>query len=340
LDKQGPLQNTADAPPLLSVIVIVRELSENFLLLLEFLQAQTMASALELVLVLSSKEKIELSSIKGSGFFDLKTVLLKDISDVGQAKAAGVEAADSKLIVFMEDHSYPAPDWASVLIRTHQQNDVAAVGPVILNANPASAVSWGCYLCFYSDWMVEKTQENACHLPGNQTSYRKDILLAYEFNLADMLRSESLLHWDLTSKGKRLHLESTAQVYHLNFSRLSPVLTEYFFASRVFAAGRSEAWSAMRRAIFFFGSPLLPFLRTFRVLKRLLQASLSIKIIFKALIPLFSSFAISAIGEACGYAAGPGTALIRLENIEKNRCNYLTAQDLEAVKNLYRKICK
>jgi len=55
---------------------------------------------------------------------------------------------------------------------------------------------------------------------------------------------------------------------------------------------------------------------------------------------LFSSFAISAIGEACGYAAGPGTALIRLENIEKNRCNYLTAQDLEAVKNLYRKICK
>lgn len=336
MDKQGDLNIKTDSVPLLSVIVVVRELSENFLLLLEFLRAQTAAPFLELVLVFSTTDKMDLSSISGFGFCDRKNVLLKDISDLGKAKAAGVTAASASLIVFVEDHSYPAPDWAAVLIKAHQENEVAAVGPVVLNANPGSAVSWGCYLCFYSEWMAEENQENIQHLPGNQSSYRKDILLAYGDRLVDKLQAESLLHWELVSRGERLRLDSAARVYHLNFSRLTPILMEYFYASRVFAAGRSEQWSIIRRMIFFFGSFLLPWIRTFRVLNRFQSARLPNFVFFKALIPLFLSFMSGAKGEACGYAAGFGKAIDKLENIEKNRSLYFTAQDIEAVRKLYK----
>lgn len=63
-----------------------------------------------------------------------------------EARAAGIRQANAPVVAFVEDHSYPDPDWAERLIEAHRKL-WAAVGPVMMvNANPATMISWPIFL--------------------------------------------------------------------------------------------------------------------------------------------------------------------------------------------------
>ena len=47
------------------------------------------------------------------------------------------------------------------------------------NANPKSAISWANLLIEYGPWLDPAPAGKASHLPGHNSSYKRDVLLGY-----------------------------------------------------------------------------------------------------------------------------------------------------------------
>ncbi|MGV7222786.1 MAG: glycosyltransferase family 2 protein [Nitrospinales bacterium] len=309
----------ANRAPQLSVVVVTHALSHDLLALIEQLRVQGLAKSLELVIVTSSARVRSLDPDFCENFFSLQIVEVPDLKSMGQGKAAGVKAARAPLVVFSETHCRVTPDWAKALIETHGRRKFAAVGPVVFNANPDSTVSWAGFLVFYGPWMRHRSGKNMNHLPGNQSCYRREILMAYGQDLADVLEAESLLHWDLIDKGYQLRLEPKATVGHINLIRLYSLIEEHYLAARIFASLRTRQQSAFKRFVYTIGSPLIPLIRLRRLFQEIREASLNNGILWKALTPTIINLCVGAAGEMAGYALGIGKARQRLVLFEAVR---------------------
>ncbi len=317
--------------PRLSVVIIARRDSAMLSGALERLRLQTAAAELECIVVAESRAKVGRAIDALEGRLAYQLVEVGSLESEGAAKAAGIAAARAGLVAFMEDHSYLEAGWAEAMMRAHGEEEYAAVGPVVLNANPGSAASWGCFLVFYGTHMWPRPQEEIRQLAGNQSCYRREVLLGYGCRLPDMLQAECLLHAELLAKGHRLFQEPAARVSHLNFSRPRPALHEYYLASRVFAAERSAEWSIVRRCLYSAGCPLLLLIRPPRILEDARRARLGAGLLLRAFGPVMLILAAGAAGEMVGYALGSGRAKSGLLHFVRERDAEFTASDMEAV---------
>lgn len=323
----------SESSPRLTVILVAYGAWEDLRSALRCLSAQTVAHTLECIIVAHSDSEFELRADEPARSFAIRVLKSPATTSEGAAKAAGVAAAQAPLVAFAEDHCYPAPEWAEVLIRAHQEGEYAAVGPAVLNANPHSRVGRGGFLLFYSPFMAPVRGE-AQEVPGNQSCYRRDVLIEYGDRLAELLECETLLHWDLRARGFRMRMEPAARVYHLNYSRLRPLLHEAHWLSRSFAAQRASGWAPAKRLVYTLGSPLLPGLRLRGILANARRASLGAGELWRALPWLGLALCASAAGEMLGYAlGGRGAAQHRVRTGSRPFAN-LTPPDLEAVNRL------
>jgi len=303
-------------------------------LALRQLGSQTIASRMEFILVAPAEEDFTSALTELGGILSRQVIpIIQPGASEGEAKAAGVIAAQAPLVAFIEDHSYPEHTCAETLMQAHGDGDYAAVGPVVRNANPRRGRSWGCFLAFYGAWLTAPPEGEVEHLPANQSCYRREVLLEYGPRLSEMLEAESVLHADLRARGRKLRLEPKARVYHLNYSRLAPAASEYYVASRVFAARRAKGWPVVKRAIYTLGSPLLPLVRALRIVTEVRRAAIRPRTFLSALAPLLAILSAGAAGELLGYALGTGNAAERLMRFERQRDAAFSSADLEAVSN-------
>jgi hypothetical protein len=314
----------------MSVIVVSEQDSDCLRWTLECLKAQTVASALECILV---TKRGGLDGLGLTEYPSTRLLELESLEDPGRAKAAGVTTARAPIVAFVEDHSYPDSSWAEALLRSYEQADYAAVGPVVLNANPGTAASWGCFLVYYGMYASAPIGGLTLHLPGNQSSYRKTVLLEYGARLPDMLQAEIVLQGELIARGMRLWQESSAKVYHLNYSDLEPALREYYLASRVFAGERRRPWSTTRRVVYGLGSPLLPLIRLKRILGQARQSRLPARVTRAAIWPAFLILCVGAAGELLGYLLGSGGAKKGLMRFEREHATLFSQNDLDEIRN-------
>src|SRR5207244_2412948 len=121
----------------------------------------------------------------------------------------GIRQAKAAIVALAEDHCFPDPQWAERLIASYQ-GPWTAVGPAVRNANPKTAVSCADLLIGYGPWLAPSSSREAEFLPGHNTSYKRAVLLEYGNRLDSMMQAETVLHWNLRSKGHRLFMESTA----------------------------------------------------------------------------------------------------------------------------------
>jgi hypothetical protein len=227
--------------------------------------------------------------------------------------------------VLTEDHAFPLPGWAAALLSAHDE-DWAAVGPALLNANPATAVSWANLAIDYGPWIHPAPGGTAAYIAGHNASYKRDVLLQYGERLGGLLESESLLHGDLHKKGERVGVAPAALIRHENFSRMQPALVMKFNIGRAFAGNRAAGWSVARRALYTLGSPALPVIRTLRGMRDLRRGKATSSPVALGA-TLFALLAASAIGEFLGYATGTGRSMERLTRHEFERKAYLTPRD-------------
>ena len=319
--------NNPDPSPALSVILPTSHGTANIARTLRAMRAQTVRHCLELVIVAPS-DSITLDPAVTEGFAGVKVIGFGDVtSSSNRARVAGIRVARAPIVALAEDHSFPEPGWAAALLAGHGEGTWAAVGPVVCNANPATAVSWANFLLEYGPWTESAQRGAVSHLPGHNSSYRRGLLLAYGDRLEALMEAESILQWDLRHHGHQLLLEPAARTHHLNFSKLSSSIKLRFNGGRQFAAMRSAEWPPLKRLLYVLGGPLIPFVRLWRSVALLVRWPARRGLLLRVLPVLAAAVAIDGFGELVGYATGPGSSSSTLGGIEFDRRRLLTRKE-------------
>ncbi|MGH7824559.1 MAG: glycosyltransferase family 2 protein [Candidatus Binatia bacterium] len=306
--------------PAMSVILATPDRYDTIRKTIACLRAQTARDRLELVIVAPCASKLELNQSEMEEFFKFRLAEVGHIKSIGAANAAGVRHASAPVVALAEDHAFPNPAWAEALIHAHQE-DWAAVGPVVRNANPGSTISYADFLIAYGVWQEGVSGGIVDHLPGHNSSYKRSVLLDYGPDLETMLEAESVLHWDLNRKGYRLYLEPRAKISHLNFGVISAWLPAQYHSGRMFAATRSREWSKAKRLLYTCSAPLIPALRFWRILRQSYQYSR--KLPLRVCPALVLGLMVSALGEMIGYASGAGRSRKSLTRLEFHRVRHI-----------------
>ncbi|HVF49493.1 MAG TPA: hypothetical protein VNA19_05375 [Pyrinomonadaceae bacterium] len=322
--------SAAKAGALMSVVVITPDCFATVSKTVRHLRAQNVCGSLELVIVAPSKDALAPDEAALSHFLRYKIIEVGPVSSTARMRAEGVRHSSAPVVALVEDHAYPAPGWAAALVERHRE-DWAAVGPVMLNANPRSVTSWANLLIEYAQWLEPSESGEREHLPGHNGSYKRDILLAYGERLEAMLDAESILHWDLRARGHRLFLESKARTMHQNFSVPFSSLTLRFNGGRLFASARARAWPLWRRALFTLAAPLIPAVRLARIAREMRAPGRPRHLLPRVLPALAVGLVADGAGELVGYACGAGGAMAKLSDMEFHRERYLAPNERRRV---------
>lgn len=315
-----------ESSPAMSVVVVTPDRYATVRRTIRHLAAQKISNSLELLIVAPSSAGLDLDVSELQNFLRHKIVEVGHMNSTARARAAGVREASAPVVAFAEDHAFPAPGWAEAFVERHRE-DWAAVGPVMANANPHSLTSWANLLIEYAQWLAPAEGGEREHLPGHNCSYKRELLLAYGERLEAMMDAESILHWDLRARGRRLYLEPQARTFHQNFTARAPSLTLRFNGGRLFASSRAMNWRASQRALFALASPLIPLVRCLRITRELLKPGRPRHLLPRLLPALFIGLAFDGAGEMVGYAFGAGRSMAKLSDMEFHRERYMSARD-------------
>ncbi|MGI8476946.1 MAG: glycosyltransferase family 2 protein [Thermomicrobiales bacterium] len=307
------------AAPSLTIVLVTPDDYETVRATVESLRLQTLREELEVIIVGPTGGDLGLDPVAAADFWRMHAVTLAAIESRGAAYAAGIRAASAPVAALGEDHSFPAPGWAEALLAAHR-GPWAVVGPAVATANPGSLIAWADYLINYGPWRAPARSGVVEHLPGHNSSYKREILLEYGADLDWMLEGESVLHWDLRAKGHQLYLAGDATTAHLNFGRFSTWIAVAFYNGRLFAATRAEHWPRPRRWLYAGGSPLIPLVRFGRIVRSFRQPPGAPR---RALPLVLLGLGVDGLGQCLGYAVGSGDTSPKLARLEFHRVRHL-----------------
>jgi hypothetical protein len=192
-------------------------------------------------------------------------------------------------------------------------------------------MSWVDLIVGYTPWLEFAPAGEVEHLPAHNSSYKREVLLDYEHELEAALGVESVLHWDLRSRGYRLYLEPKAKISHLNTSRPFSLIRQLFLAGRAFAAARARRWPITRRLAYVGGSPFIPAIRLQRIARQHAMAGDRYELPVGTAPLVLLALGVSAMGEMTGYAFGEGNAQEKLCELELHRERYVRQKDRQGL---------
>jgi len=305
--------------PVMSIVLATPDNYETIRKTVKHLRTQTVRRQLELIIVAPSTSLLGLDQSDMNEFCRVRVVEVGQITSIGSANAKGIRRASAPIVALAEDHAYPAPGWAEALIAAHR-HPWAAVGSAIRNPNdPQSTVAWADVLIGFGEYLAPVESRVVERVPGNNSSYKRALLLEYGSLLEAMMETETLIHQDLRKKGYQLYLESSAQVFHLNFERLPSFLAVKYLSGRVFGAARARGWSPFYRLFYACATPLIPLVR-YRRLRRCWDVIRQRYELPWGVIPLaWCGLLVSAIGEMIGCCFGAGRAVEKRAQFEFHR---------------------
>ena len=303
--------------PLLSAIVVIPDTYETVRSTMKYLQAQTAAGQIEVVIVAPSLQQIKLDESDLKCFQNWQVVEVGAVTSIGTASLAGIRHANASIVALTEDHSFPDVHWAQIFIAGHQK-PWAAIGPSMRNANPDNWLSWADFYMAYGQWAHPVQSGAVRHLPGHNSSYKRDVLLKFGNKLEYLIQAESILHRHLKAEGLTLLLEAGTCTSHLNFTTWSQWLPVQYYSGRVFAATWSKTWSLPRRLVYTAGSPLIPLIRLWRIMRDILRRQ-SAAFALRLLPILIAGLIFNGFGQMAGYATGVNDAIEKITKYEFHR---------------------
>jgi hypothetical protein len=279
---------------------------------------QDVVASIELLILAPDPASVAVDPEAVRPFHSVRVVGVAFQEGSGAARASAVHHATAPVIAFGEDHCFPAPGWASALLKAHA-GVWAAVGPVVENANPTTLVSWADLLMGYGPWLAPGRSGVRDHLPGHNTSYKTATLRACGEELAALIEAETPLQWRLRERGEQLYQEAAARVAHTNFEQWGTWLHVSYHAGRVFAATRALHWTVLHRVAFALATPLVPLVRLRRHLAQARQAGWTTALMARVAPTLLIGLLVDAVGQGIGCLAGAGSSRAALVDWEFRR---------------------
>ncbi|HJX28859.1 MAG TPA: hypothetical protein VJ885_13185, partial [Thermoanaerobaculia bacterium] len=217
--------------PDLSVILVVGERRDRAVHALSSILDQKVVDRMEVVLLDCAPG--DPPPLPGSDRPVVRAVRIPPETLFSAAKARGVRLATAPVVAFVEEHCRVFPGWAEALIEAHR-GPWAGVGAEVHIGNPEVPISHLVAVINYHPWLPPARRAEHDMLPGHNSSFKRDLLLAYGEELEDLLRAEIVLHGRLRLDGHRLLLEPAARFAHLNESTLWSVAEGRFLWNRCY----------------------------------------------------------------------------------------------------------
>lgn len=317
----------------LSVILFTPYPSEILHPILCAMQAQTARDRMELVVAVRSREVFGATEADLATFGAVRIVEVGESALISEAKVAAVRAASAPVVAFAEDHCFPESDWAEMLIAAHR-GELSGVGPSVRNPNPRTGLSTAAYYMHWGPWIEPVTNPPLAGIAPHNGSYRRSALLELGDRLPGLLLAEQFLQASLIKAGHQIGVEPRAVISHTNVSRLSPWIGHDYWGGRLFGAMRAqhENWSPLKRTLRVFAAPAIPAVRLRRTIKDIIRSGRGRELLPQIIPTVLFGLIIHAIGEAIGYAAGPGAAVLRYNDYEVSRLSHLANGELAEIK--------
>jgi hypothetical protein len=272
---------------------------------------QTAAQSIELVVVDVAPESGSLRLPDS-----IRSCLIDASPDTrwGSLRANGVRAAAAPVVAFIEDHCVPRAGWAEALIEAHRK-PWAAVGYAFMPANPTRWRSRATLIAEYGFWAHPVSGGPTRMLPGNNVSYKRELLLSLEDDLDEALDVDDNLHRRFSDAGMESGVSARACVAHQELAGIRPTAKANYDYGRVLITARwaHEGWGLPRRVAYAVAAPVgAPAVRTMRLVRSLAgQPAMRAEAV--AALPVIAAIWIAnAIGQAAGCLFGAGDAGRRL----------------------------
>jgi len=220
----------------------------------------------------------------------------------GGARGLAVRMARAPVVAFLEEHVVVRPGWAEAMLKAHN-GGWAGVGPEVHNPTPGQGLSDLIFLTGYGDWAPPLKAGEGRLVPGQNSTFKRDVLLRYDSELDRLLEADILLQWRLRADGYKLYHEPKAQIDHWSEGHLRTLMFGFYLVMRNFASMRAEEyhWSPTRRALRLTLVPLGSFYRSARLLWGLARRGSAD--FWKALAGVWAVFG-AHLGGAAGEAIG------------------------------------
>lgn len=330
--------NMSKAPlPTLSVVLVAASGAAAVARTISHLRQQSARQSIEFIVVVANEGDLDGLTLDRGLFHSVRVVSIGTITERGAAAAEGIAHATAPLVGLIEDHSFPEPEWAEALIRSHI-GPWAGVGPLVSNANPGDALSWVNFVLTYGAFSPPQPSGPRDMIPWHNSTYKRELLLPYADRLGELLSWEGALQQELSRNGHSLYLDSTARTSHANVSRFLSTLGLNLQRGRMMGALRAqrERWPVWRRWLYAAAFPLYPFMQARFAIPGLQRQPMSALMRVKTLCMLVPALTAMAVGEARGIFAGVGNARRLLEDYELHRLKHIPRKEREEILDYFR----
>jgi hypothetical protein len=164
-------------------------------------------------------------------------------------------------------------------------------------------------------------------LPGHNSSYKRDDLLALGGRLERLMEAETVLHMEWSAQGRRLRVEPKAVARHVNYSRWRSWVPVQVLAGRLFGGVRAATWPRRKQLFYAAASPLIPLVRFWRCVGEFRKPGRRLSELVRMAPALALGLALDGFGQCLGYLRGPGDAMARLARYEFNRVDHVRPEE-------------
>ncbi len=296
------------APPRLSVVV---PSVNGWPILSECLAALAVAGSEEPLEVLVADRLGEnLRAEVRRHFPEIRLLPAPATASIPALRAAAFEAATAEAVAVIEDHVLVPPDWAKSLLAA-LADGAEVVGGSVENAATETIVDWAAFLCEYSQLLAPLPAGEVANLTGNNTVYRRELLLRYR-RVWQAGGWENTLHDAMRGDGVVLTQRPEIVVGHRMHYTVGLYLSQRYLYARSYAGTRLLGAPALRRFGVGLAAFLLPLVLLARVVRTVWSKGRHRKELTLSL-PLLALFVTAwGAGEVVGYWFGPGDALSRV----------------------------
>lgn len=309
--------------PALSV-VLPTDTWETIRTVVERLRRQTVATAIEVVLVVPSEGDAGLDRMDRGGFARVVVVAHGSIAPLAGARAAGVRAATAPLVFIGETHSYPHRGWAAAVLAAAERGPYAAIVPAFGNANPGGALSWAAFFSDYGAWVEGRPAGEIEDIPTFNSVYRRSTLLELGDRLELALAHGDELNVYLRTRGHRAIFEPAARLDHVNIAQPAAWLWERLICGWMIGGNRGRRWTWMRRIAYAGAWPAIAVVLAARILPIPRPAADGRRAPVGTSLLMVAGTWLKAIGEAIGYLLGPSERVeIAADELEVHRLAYV-----------------
>ena len=302
---------------------------------LECLLSQTAASRIDFILSADSPALLQEAErfLSPQARFAKSRFLLHRTPYLTRARVQSAAEATGDVVAFMEDHSFPEPNWAEEIIAAFESSEhIEAAAPVMVNPHPDSAVSRAQFLLFHGlHGMPERGRdpgrfEDTGALPWHNTAYRRHALIEAIGGDEDLFQTEGLLQERIRSSRSKVRFVicTRTTLEHVNMSRMAPALGHAFHGGRIYGSNvaRQRQWGVAHKVVHFASFPALAVLKIVRWAPILNDRS--------SLQKTLSTFSVAGVvalahawGESMGACLGQGESLNAIMEFEYDRSRFL-----------------